>query len=46
VIEMYYLREFSVREIADRLHASPSAVKMNLLRGRQELARMLGRARS
>ena len=41
-IELFYLMEHSVGDISRRLCSSPSAVKMTLLRGRQELRQMVG----
>jgi len=41
-IVLFYLMEQSVGDIARRLCSSPSAVKMTLLRGRQELRQMVG----
>ena len=41
VIELFYLQGMPVREIAVRENRSLSAVKMDLLRGRQKLAQMM-----
>jgi RNA polymerase sigma factor (sigma-70 family) len=40
-LELYYLQDCPVREVATALAVSHSAVKMTLLRGRQELRRMM-----
>jgi RNA polymerase sigma factor (sigma-70 family) len=40
-IDLFYLKECSVADVATKLHSSPSAAKMALLRGRRELRRML-----
>jgi len=40
-IELFYLFEHSIDDIARRLCSSPSAIKMTLLRGRQELRQMV-----
>lgn len=41
-IKLFYLLEHSVGDIARLLRSSPSAVKMTLLRGRQELMQRVG----
>jgi RNA polymerase sigma factor (sigma-70 family) len=40
-LELFYIQDCSVREVATALAVSPSAAKMTLLRGRQELRRMM-----
>ena len=37
VLVLYYFEDFSIVEIAKMLSLSPSAVKMRLMRGRQQL---------
>ena len=46
VIALYYEQGLSVREIAKRQGRTQSAVKMDLLRGRQKLAHLMGAAQS
>jgi RNA polymerase sigma factor (sigma-70 family) len=41
IIEMFYLREASIAEIADEFKRSRSSVKMTLLRSRRALQRLL-----
>lgn len=43
VILLHYLEGFSVEEISKSLALSKSAVKMRLLRGREELSKILGK---
>lgn len=43
VILLHYLEGFSIEEIAKSLSLSKSAVKMRLLRGREELSEILGK---
>ena len=40
-LELFYIQDCSVREVATALAVSHSAAKMTLLRGRQELRRMM-----
>jgi RNA polymerase sigma factor (sigma-70 family) len=40
-LELYYIQDCPVREVATALAVSHSAAKMTLLRGRQELRRMM-----
>jgi RNA polymerase sigma-70 factor (ECF subfamily) len=42
VLELFYVQGLQVREIALRERRSQSAIKMDLLRGRQKLARLMG----
>jgi len=46
VIALYYEQGLSVREIAKRQGRTQSAVKMDLLRGRQKLAQLMRAAQS
>jgi RNA polymerase sigma factor (sigma-70 family) len=41
LLDLYYTRDLSIAEIADLQHRSPSAIKMELVRARQTLARMI-----
>ncbi len=43
VILLHYLEGFSIEEISKSLSLSKSAVKMRLLRGREELSSLLGK---
>ncbi len=42
VLDLFYYEELSVKEIADLLHVSPSAVTTRLSRAREALKRQLG----
>lgn len=41
VLDLYYFQELSVKEIAEILGTSQSLVKVNLYRGRKQLAKLL-----
>lgn len=41
VLDLYYFQDLSVKEIAKVLHVSVSKVKVDLMRGRQELRKIL-----
>jgi len=43
VIEMYYMQDLSIAEIAAEQHRTRSAVKMDLLRARRQLAKFMGK---
>lgn len=45
VVVLHYLEDFSISEIAKSLSLSQSAVKMRLLRAREELSKILGEER-
>lgn len=46
VVVLHYLEDFTVDEIAKSLSLSRSAVKMRLLRAREELSKILGEERA
>ncbi|MGT2675487.1 RNA polymerase sigma factor [Streptococcus rupicaprae] len=41
ILELYYFQDFSVKEISRILHISPSKVKIDLMRGRNQLKKWI-----